>query len=153
MYVFFGRKLRADAHYDEPLSEQLRRCHLLNTSKALCVEFLQVFVRQTAFDYCPADCGPWSHDACTHRNFERFLDFINRRIDLGSYTRGVDFWFYCYVPWGWPNIPYRTLRVRARCQRLVPEPSISYGNGTKGSGLQARTCTLESNTLARVLQP
>lgn len=51
VYVFFGRTVRADAHYDEPLSEQLRRCHLLNTSKTLCVEFLQVIVRQTAFDY------------------------------------------------------------------------------------------------------
>ncbi|THY45531.1 hypothetical protein D6C98_07805 [Aureobasidium pullulans] len=79
-----------------------------------------LFVRRPLIITCPADCGPWSHDACTHRNFERFLDFINRRIDLGSYTRGVGFWFYCYVPWEWPNVPYRTLRVRARCQRLVP---------------------------------
>lgn len=79
-----------------------------------------LFVRRPLIITCPADCGPWSHDACTHRNFERFLDFINRRIDLGSYTRGVGFWFYCYVPWEWPNVPYRTLRVRARCHRLVP---------------------------------
>ncbi|THY69836.1 hypothetical protein D6C87_09246 [Aureobasidium pullulans] len=68
-------------HIDEAL-RRLSKCPLLSTSKQLCTEFLENFVRGKTFVACSENSNPIEQ-------FEHFFIFMSKRIDLISHVRGL----------------------------------------------------------------
>lgn len=61
----------------------MSKCSLLSTSKQLCVEFLESFVRGKTF-------VPRDEDSNPIQQFERFFIFMSKRIDLATHIRGLE---------------------------------------------------------------